>query len=521
MSAIPFTQIPLNNKVPFYFVEFDNSNSGVAGGALQNSLLIGQTINAQPVVPVYVPSAMWAANQFGAGSQLAIMAAAYYHGDPEGTLYALPLADAGSSAAATGTFAIAGTATANGTLFMMIAGREVQLGVTSGQAAAAVATAAAAAINAYTDSDGMFLPVTATASTGTVTCTARNKGAVGNSIYLGLNFFGSAAGESTPAGLTVTVTAMASGATDPDLAAVAAALGVVNYDFIALAGYTESTQLNEMQTMMAFAGGRWSYSQQLFGHIWNAYQSVTSGDAGTDLLTFGATRNDPHMTVIGYEPGLPNTPFEVSASFMGAFAQASKADPARPSQTLTCPKLLAPPLGGRFGFATQQALLSTGIALMQYPPGGTCEILRTVTTYQTNSWGQADASYLDAETLFVLMFYVRDQKANLTQKFPRAKLAQDGLNFGQQGNFGTDTPSIVTPKGMAAELIAEYTRMCPGGDLVTLMQDPAGYAAGLQVQINGSNPNRLDILDDPILVGGLRMITVLNQFQLVVPSAGG
>ena len=518
MASIPFSQIPANNRVPFYFVEFDNSNSGVAGAGVQNSLLIGQTINAQPVMPVYVPSALFAANQFGAGSQLAIMAAAYYQGDPAGALYALPLADAVSSAAAAGSFAIAGSATANGTLFLMIAGREVQVGVTSGQSASAIATAIAAAIGAYLDINGMALPVTAAASTGTVTITARNKGAVGNSIYLGLNFFGSAGNEATPAGITVTVTAMTSGATDPDLAAVPAALGVVNYDFIAIAGYTESTQLNEMQTMMAFLGGRWSYSQQLFGHVWTAYQSVTALDAATDLLSFGAGRNDPHMTVVGYEPALPNTPFEVAASFMAAFAQASKADPARPSQTLLCPMLLAPPLGGRFSFATRQLLLETGIALMQYPPGGQCEILRAVTTYQTNSWGQPDASYLDAETLFILMFYVRDQKANLTQKFPRAKLAQDGLNFGQQGNFGSDTPAIVTPKVMSAELIAEYTRMCPGGDLVAIVQDPAGYAAGLQVQINGSNPNRLDILDDPILIGGLRMIAVLNQFQLVAPA---
>lgn len=520
MADISFNQIPLNNRVPFYFVEFDNSNAGVAGGGVQNSLIIGQTINVVPATIVYVPSAAWAANTFGAGSQLAIMAAAYYDADPEGILYALPLADAASSTAASGTFAFAGTATANGTLFLMIAGREVQVGVTSGQTAAQIATAAATAIGAYLDRNGMALPVTAAAATGTVTLTARNKGAVGNSIPLALNFYGSASGEATPAGITVTVTAMSGGATDPDLGGVAAAMGTTNYDFIMLAGYTEATQLNDMDAALSFNGGRWSYAQQLFGHYWSAFQSV-DGNAGTDLLTFGATRNGPHGCTIGYEQGCPNTPFEVCASFVGSFAQASKADPGRPEQTLVCPNLLAPPSGGRFAFNTQQALLSTGIALMQPTAGGGLAILRSVTNYQTNAWGQPDASYLDATTLFEIMYYVRDQKANLTQKFPRAKLAQDGTNFGQQGNLGTDTPSIVTPKVMRAELVAEYTRLCPGGDLPAIVQDPRGYAAGLQVQINGSNPDRLDILDDPILIGGLRMIAVVNQFRLVDPPAGG
>jgi phage tail sheath gpL-like len=517
---IPFSQIPQTNLTPFYFVEFDNSNTGVAGNAPQNSLLVGQTINAVPATIVYVPSANFAANLFGAGSMLARMAAWYYDADPEGTLYAFPLADAGGSAAATGTFAFAGTATANGTLFLMIGGEEVQVGVTTGQTATQIATACVTAINAFTDVNGMFLPVTATSSTGTVTLTARNKGTVGNTIGLALNFYGSANNESTPAGVTVTVTAMASGATDPDLAGLAAAMGQTNYDFIMIGGYTETTQLNEVQTALSFNGGRWGYAQQLFGHAWTAFQS-TAGASGTDLLTFGAGRNDPHTCVIGYEQASPSPTSEVCAAGVGAFAQASKAQPARPEQTLVLPGIVAAPTSSRFGFNTVNTLLSTGIAQLTAQPGGGQQWLRSVTTYQQNSFGQTDRSYLDASVLFMIMFYVRQQKANLTQKFPRAILVQNGTSFGQMANFGTDTPVIVTPNILEAELVSFYTRMCPGGDLPTIVQDPAGYAAGLQVQINGLNPNRADILDDPIFVGGLRMIAVLNQFRLTDPPAGG
>jgi phage tail sheath gpL-like len=160
-------------------------------------------------------------------------------------------------------------------------------------------------------------------------------------------------------------------------------------------------------------------------------------------------------------------------------------------------------------------LLGAGIALMQPAAGGGLAIMMSVTTYQQNAWGQTDRSYLLATTLFQMMYYVRDQKSNLTQKFPRAILAANGTNFGQMGNLGSNTPTVVTPNVMEAELTAEYSRMLPGGDLPTIVQDAAKYAP--ICRINGTNPNRMDILDDPILVGGLRMIAVVNMIRLVDP----
>jgi phage tail sheath gpL-like len=516
--AQEFQQISsANPQPPLYYIEFNNSAAGVAGNAPQKNLIIGQSINTVAAVATYVPSAMWAANYFGAGSQLALMAAKVYANDNEAQLWAYPLADANSSAAAAGSIAFTGPATANGTIFLMVNGRELQVGVISGMTAQQIATAVVAAVTAYIDPRGMVLPATA-AIDGThnyqVDFTARNKGTIGNTIGLTLNFYGSANGEVLPAGVGATVVAMTGGATDPDLAGVAAALGPVAYDFIAEAGYNESTQLNELQTMMSFTSGRWSYAQQLYGHVWSAYQS-TAGFSGSDLLTFGATRNDPHLTVVGYEQACPHATFDIAAANMASFGAGSKAGVSQPEQTLPLVDILAAPYGNRFLFATQTALLQTGIALMMPNNDNSASIMASVTTYQLNTWGQTDRSYLYATTMFQFMYYVRDQKANLTQKFPRAVLAADGTSFGQQGNFGTNTPTIVTPKVMESELIAEYARMCPGGDLQCVVQAANDY--GPQCQINGANPNRMDVLDNPIMVGGLRMIAVINQFRLVVP----
>ena len=55
--------------------------------------------------------------------------------------------------------------------------------------------------------------------------------------------------------------------------------------------------------------------------------------------------------------------------------------------------------------------------------------MRCVTTYQVNRYSTPDQSYLDYETLATLAEITRRLKAATTQKFPRAKLADDGTRF--------------------------------------------------------------------------------------------
>lgn len=500
---ISFSNIPPNLRIPLFWAEFDNSQAGV-NVVNQRALLIGQTITAQPVKPVYVPSAAVASSLFGANSHLALMVAAYRAADPFGELWCLPIADAASSVAAAGSVVFSGTPTVGGTVSLYVNGRSYQLGVTAAETATQIATAMAALINADPGA-----PVTAAPSTGTVALTADNKGTVGNSIDIQLNYRGIPGGEQTPAGLTVAVTAMASGATDPALAALSPTLdqvlGDVEYDFIGLGGWSGSTQLAAITALMNNSAGRWSWLRQVYGHVWTAKKGADA--TGSDLLTFGATMNDPHMTVIGYEPS-PSSPFEVAATWVGAAAVALKADAARPLQTLALPGILAPVSGGRFIKSTQQSLLTTGIALMQYAPDSSAAILRSVTTYQLNAFGQADQSYLDCEILFTNMAVIRALKSATTQKFPRAKLAADGTSFGPGSN-------IVTPKAFKSELIAQYRGLIDLG----LVQDIDDFAAGMVVQINANDPSRLDVLFDPYLVSGLRIIAVLDQFRLKVPVA--
>jgi phage tail sheath gpL-like len=486
--SVGFAQIPATLRVPLFHVEFDSSRA-TGGLAVKRGLVIGQPTTAATGLAL-VTSVDAAAALYGAGSMLTRMIRAFRANNTFSELWALPVADSGSGVDATGTLAFTGPASAAGAVSLYIAGKLVPVAVASGDTATNIGDAVEAAVNADTT-----LPVTADATTGTVTLTARNAGTLGNSIALGVNLNAALDGEALPAGVGLTITAMASGATDPDLAGVAAALGDEEFEVI-VAPYIAATPLNAMRDLMNDTTGRWAWSRQIYGHAFSA-----SRDSVADLLTFGATRNDQHMTVVGYEETNPTYPADMAAAFAAQVLTSVSADPARPVQTLPLTGVFAAPTGTRFTKSQRQSLLSTGIATIAYE-ASSVQINRAVTTYRVNAFGVADASYLDCETLFTLAEVVCRLRAVITTKFPRSKLANDGTRF------GAGQP-IVTPKSIKAELVAQYAEMEAEG----LVEDAPGFAAATIVVRNANDPSRVDVLYAPNLVNGLRIFAVLAQFR--------
>lgn len=488
-GSISFSTIPPDLRVPLFWAEFDNSRAGPST-IPQRALLIGQATESIDAALTYMPSADQVAQLCGPGSQLARMMRAYRANDPVGEVWVLPLQDHASGVAATGAIAVTGPASAAGVISLYIGGRAVKVAVASGDADTAIATAIAAAINADT-----FLPVTATVSDDDVTITARNDGTAGNAIDIRLNYGGLLAGEALPAGVGLVITAMSSGATDPVLTGLAALLADEEFDFIAIP-WSTSDALNALRDIMNDSSGRWSYAQQLYGHVWASARGSSS-----TLLTLGDGRNDQHASILGVNNS-PTCPLVWAAATMAASAVALKADPARPLQTLAIRGVLAPPVGSRFTLTEQQSLLSGGIALPAFGRDGSASILRMVTTYQTNAFAQADQSYLDVETLFTLAAIVRRLRQAVTQKFARSKLADDGTRFGPG-------QPVVTPAIFKAELVAQYASMEADG----LVEDADGFAAATIVLRNPSDPSRLDVLYAPNLINGLRVLAVLAQFR--------
>ncbi|MEM5371357.1 phage tail sheath subtilisin-like domain-containing protein [Paraburkholderia azotifigens] len=491
--TVPFANIPANNRVPLFYAEVDASQAGYFSQTVR-ALLIGQKLSSGSGVsnvPQLVSRTDQAKDLFGVGSMLARMHAIYRQNDSVGEVWCIALDDPGAGVAATGSFAITGTATKAGTANAYIGDDRVQAAVAVSDTAATVATALAAAINANPD-----LPVTAAASTGTVNLTAKHKGALGNDVLLQMNMLGAQGGEVTPAGLTVTVTAMNGGTAAPSLTAAIAAMGDDEYDFI-IHPYADTTNLDLFRTTMNDTTGRWAWNRQIYGHVYSALRGTFAA-----LQSAGMARNDQHATVAGMPTLLPNPVWEYVAAYGARNAVFIAADPARPTQTGELTGITPAPASNRFIQTERQTLLSSGIAT-SYVAGGVVRIERAITTYQKNAWDQADPSYLDSETMHQLATIIRRLRSVITTKYPRHKLADDGTSFGAGA-------AIVTPSVIRGELAAEYAAMEEDG----LVENAAAFAANLIVERNANDPNRLDVLFPPDLVNQLRVFAVLAQFRL-------
>jgi phage tail sheath gpL-like len=491
--SVPFANIPANVRVPLFYAEVDNSQAGYFSQSVR-TLLIGQKLAAGSGVsnvPQLVSRTDQAKDLFGVGSMLARMHAIYRQNDAVGEVWCISVDDPGAGVAATGAFALTGTATKAGTLSAYIGEDRVQAAVAASDTAATVATALAAAINANPD-----LPVTAAAATGTVTLTAKHKGALGNDLLLQTNYLGAQGGEVTPAGITVAITAMNGGTAAPSLTSAIAAMGDDEYDFI-IHPYADTTNLDLFRTTMNDTTGRWAWNRQIFGHVYSALR----GSFAT-LQAAGTARNDQHATVAGVSTLVPNPVWEYAAAYGARNAVFIAADPARPTQTGELTGILPAPASNRFIQTERQTLLSSGIAT-SYVAGGVVRVERAITTYQKNLWNQADPSYLDSETMHQLAAIIRRLRSVITTKYPRHKLADDGTSFGAGA-------AIVTPSVIRGELASEYASMEDEG----LVENAAAFAANLIVERNANDPNRLDVLFPPDLVNQLRVFAVLAQFRL-------
>lgn len=491
--TLPFKNIPANIRVPLFYAEVDNSMANTAT-LNQRALIIGQKTSAgtgTANVPVISQGVADAAAVGGPGSLLHLMTQAYRANDTFGELWYLPLADDPSAVAATGTLLVTAAPTANGTLYLYIAGVKIAIPVLSTQTTATLATAIAAAVNATPN-----LPVTASVTTSTVTFTAINKGPCGNDIDIRVNYQGSAGGEFSPAGLTYTITAMASGATPPVLTTGLLNLLDKPFDFI-VCPYTDTTSLDALKSLLNDQTGRWSWTSAVYGHFFAAYR----GTVGS-LTTFGNGRNDQHGSVMGYNDS-PMPSWAWAAAVAAQAAVSVRADPAVPMQTAVLQGILPPPLQSRFALTDRNTLLYDGISTFDVADDGTVSIENLITTYQKNSFGQPDNSYLEVETMFTLTYILRFMKTRITSKFARMKLAADGTSFAAGS-------SIVTPSIIRADQIAAFQELEDLG----LVQDSDAFAAALIVQQNAQNPNRVDVLWPGTLINQLRIFALLAQFRL-------
>ncbi len=487
--SISFNAIPGDTRDPFTYVELDNSGA-IKGPAVQTyrGLLIGQKTSsgtAAALTPVRVTSVADAATRFGAGSMLHNMAEAWFAQQLPTELWAVPIVDGESDVAAAGSIVFSGTPTEAGTIAVYIAGRKVTISCATTSTATTLGTALRDAINNLTS-----LPVTATASTGTVTVTAKNKGLAGNGIDIRSNYY---AEDATPAGVTVTITGMASGTGVPDLATVFAAIPNESFNVIANP-YKDAATLTALETELSL---RWGPLKMEDG---TAFTGVSGNISTVTALT--STRNSPFNCFIPAN-GSPTPLWEWAAETAIIVANRAQADPARPHRSLRyvwCKPGASPT---RFNHAEREILLHNGCSTYTVDAGGYAVVGRLITSYRKNAAGGDDVSYLDVNTLLTLSYLRYDWRNLLQTKYADWKLADDGTRFGP-GN------KIVTPNVIKAECLARARDW----ESMGLVENFEAFKEGLIVERNAQNRTRLDIRMTPDLVNQLYVTATQIGFIL-------
>jgi phage tail sheath gpL-like len=331
-------------------------------------------------------------------------------------------------------------------------------------------------------------------SGGAVTLKANNAGAVGNEFDLRLNYRSDS--EALPAGITAAIVQPTSGATNPSLTTLISTMGDQQFHIIAHP-YTDSTSLTSLETELT---SRFGPIRQIEGVAITAKDDTLSA-----CSTLGDSRNSPHSCIVRTNDS-PTPAAEFAAHVAGVAAYYGQIDPARPFQTLPLPYVLAPAETDRDTREERNLSLYDGISTTVTNAGDVVQIERLITTSQRNAAGSPDTAYLDVTTMLSLM-YARDNfRTRMATKYPRHKLGGDSDRY-------PAGEAIMTPSLGKAEAVSWFKDMSESSPVVF---DPSAleqFKDDLVVEINAGNPNRLDFLLPPDLIGQLINSAAQIQFR--------
>ena len=513
MSGIAVAGVPASRKTPGVALNIIFGGSGTSAGAAPLSImLLGNKSAAVSVSsPTYaqaagtaavatavaVASADDAAVLFGFGSELHIMAIAVFAQQPNATLWACPVAEAGTAGTAALTFVT--NASAAGTVRFSLCGEIIDVPVASGDTITAIAAACCTYINAVTS-----LPYYAQNSAGVVTFTAKNTGPRGNVLVVDAYFIAAGAqvpsrilaaapvssgfgttGQWTTSGTLGGEVTVAGGATQDSFANALAAIEPSRYDRV-VGACIESTNAGRISTALASQAG--PTIQLLEQGV------VASVDTYANSVTFAATMNASRMQTAWHLASAlppPAIAAQVAAgrvagdSAIGGDLVGEADDPAANLNgvqlaTITAQRDVADrPTATEIENALNNGL--TPLAPSTSRPGFV-EIVKSITTRST-SGGVANYAVLGTQNVTVPDYTADYLRAAVRAAYRGAKLRPDAPD-----GLPPRIPRVVTPSIVRGFLAQQLAALEARGILINVEAN----LPLLVVEINATNPSRLD-----------------------------
>lgn len=451
MTYSPPFEIP---KVPGLYVEFNNTVYAPDPAVPHRAVVIGTKLSSgsgTALTPYRVRSKAEGDGFFGQGSMVAEMARAFLASSSV-ELWAVGIAEEAGGVKAAGAITFAGTATASGAVVFLVGGHRIRVPYALGDADTDIVDTLVAAAAELPD-----LPCAIADDDDAVTVTANWKGASGNDIDVRLDPDPS---NKAPPGITVTITALSGGATDPEIDEALTALGDTKYDTIAV-GYRDTTNIGHADVFLA---ARWGALVQKEGVAFFAHP----GSYGT-LTTLAGNLNSQFVVVVASGPS-PTPPWAWAAEVASVDAEITQKDPNRPRLGVVLQYCKPPAQSAVFTFDERNTLLNNGISTATRTANATAQVERLVTTYTQNGDGFDDRSYYDiivVRTLGRLRFELQVFRS----RYKDWKIAADEAL--------AVNPKVMTVSKLRQALGGLYTKWMG----LALVQDMAFFTINLVVEV--------------------------------------
>lgn len=493
MSSIGFNIVPSSAVASATYIEQVPERRSKKAAKLPQKIIFPAQYNTgkSPVanIPVQILSLGDIQARAGRGSMAAIMYEATQRWGRAIDTYWIPLADEGAGVAATKTITVAVTTVLAGVHAIFVAGRKIPVAVTAGMTAAQIATAIAAAVNADLD-----CAMTASANAAVVTLTARHKGAYGNALSVVLDLDTDDI-KAEPSGVTLTIAAGATGATDPVLTTALGNLGDTFHTIIACP-YTGAVSLTALET---------AWEARIAPDVKRPFIGlVGSVDTLANYTTALGSRNSPGTTFVPVE-GSPNHPMEIAAVAAGLLGIKNDAAPGVPERGYKLTGIRGNASYPVWTGAQRNTVVAAGGSWTRMDAGGSVYLGDLVTTYKTNAQSVSDAGdcwrFTSTLSNVQAKIYSIDYLIN-SSPYVNAVIVDDASPSAK--------PYVIRPKTLKADLIGLVDSWIENG----WSKNRAEIVAGIVCEIDDDNPTRLNVYVPDIIAAGLRIIAARYGWSL-------